>query len=72
MRNNILKFIAVILSVLLSICFVSILYIILLILLAMLSPIIIVITIFYIAEIMYKEMLQTIEKNTYTEYEEIE
>lgn len=72
MRNNILKYIAVILSFLLSICFVSILGIGLLILLTVASPIIIIFAILYIAEIMYEEMIQTIEKNTYTEYEEIE
>lgn len=72
MQNSILKSIAVILSFLLSICFVSILSIGLFALVIMASPILIIIAILYIAEIMYKEMLQTIEKNTYTEYEEIE
>jgi hypothetical protein len=72
MRNNILKYIAGILSFLLSICFVSILSIGLLLLLTVAAPIIIIFAILYIAEVMYEEMIQTIEKNTYTEYEEIE
>lgn len=72
MRNNILKYIAGILSFLLSICFVSILSIGLLILLTVAAPIIIIFAILYITEVMYEEMIQTIEKNTYTEYEEIE
>lgn len=72
MRNKILKYLVAILSFIMSICFVSVLFIGGLILLGMITPIVIVLGVLYIADIMYKEMLKTIEKNTFIEYEEVE